>query len=201
MRNVAIILTSHCNSKRMKDIYKLRVMYWLKYTPFKIYFVDSANYGMDDPKILNHINFSQFIFDQYEHKHLINIHSKPHHKPSSFEAYSIKKIINNFKLNEKYKILYKITGKYFIKNWQSLVNFLPRSDKNLIVQFRRDTHNQNCEIFGGSPNIILEILEKQKLNNISLEDAIDLKKITYRLPPLNLLLTYKRSIGDILYYL
>lgn len=189
-----ILLTMYIgNDKYRKNMYENIVDKWLKYTNFEIFSVDSSG------KYLN--NKSKRLY-QYSFKQ-----NKPfqNENPSVFEKDSILNILKYYKhIFKKFDIIFKVTGKYFIKDLENIIPYIP-NDADIILQNQNNTHKQNSELVGIKTNIIEEILNlinnKKGFEEILFSTIIDNKYINYKLPPLKIKNNIKRGDNSILKYL
>lgn len=190
INEIAILLTTYCSDSERIEIYEKRVMRWLTDSPFDVYLVDSANTGMKNPEILNHPRYQQLLFNQKAPEHYNKIKclvsdekllNNPDYAHTTYERYSVVLAIRKFHFIGKYKLLYKITGKYFIPDWNHLLNVRG----NCIFQSKHRYAYQNSELFGCGPLGMLHIFMKMKNEKI-LEEVLGCLNPTYRLPPLKL---------------
>ena len=140
-----IILTSYVNQER-KDMYLERIKKWLK-TGIDIYLVDSNNQGF----ILTSSNYNQFLFDQSKEEY----YKKYKNNSTHLELKSILKIVEHFKLTEKYDFIYKITSKYYFDKYNLLYD---TKGFDIICQCRRTKTKQNSELVGFKSDKIIDIL-------------------------------------------
>jgi len=175
--------------KNKEQLYYNIVNRWLNNTSFDIYIVDSSNTGLQ----IIHPRLYQYKFEQYDKFVTSN--------PSKYEINSIFKIINHFNF-EKYDMIIKITGKYFIPDFESYIKQIDSAD--LILQNRIDTHGQNTELLAINYKIIHDFINQYNDKYNSFENYVYSKKHkynTYRFKALILDAYTKRSDGSILKYL
>ena len=190
INEIAILLTTYCSNNERIEMYEKRVIRWLTETLLNIYLVDSANNGLKNPEILNHPRYKQLLFNQKANEHYTkikclvsneNLLNIPDYAHTTYERYSVVLAIRKFKFIGNYKLVYKITGKYFIPDWNELLNV----EGNCIFQSQHRPRYQNSELFGCGPIAMLHIFMKMN-NEKCLEEILGGLKPTYRLPPLKL---------------
>jgi hypothetical protein len=196
---ICIILTTYINSKEKEKMYLERVKKWLK-TGIDIYLVDSNNKGLP---IVNK-KYHQYLFDQSKEKYF----NKNSNNSTLLEIKSLIKIINYYQLTNKYDYIYKITGKYYIKEYNNLY-ILPEKKYDIINQYRSHKGWNNSEIVGFHSSKIINLLNnilnmngvfEKGLGTLKKNKNIKIKK----LQPLTVVkCSYfaKRNIGDTLYKL
>ena len=207
--NYAVIFSMYIGEqKERRDVYENRVKRWLDETScIDFYTTDSSNnYLFFDKKTgkptshyYNDPRLHQFAFQQDNKFQSGN--------PSVPERNALLKALEHFKNEfQKYRIVFKITGKYFIPNFDKLIKFesIPK-DTQIVFQSRTDTNGQNTEVIGFAPAIFADVI-KQINDDITIEAlvaGINKRKLykTYRLPKLKLDAFTKRSDGSTLRYL
>ena len=196
---ICIILTTYINSNEKENMYLERVKKWLK-TGIDIYLVDSNNKGL--PIVDNH--YYEYLFDQSKEDYY-----KSKNNSSILEINSLIKIINYYQLTKKYDYIYKITGKYFIKEYKKLY-ILPKEKYDIINQHRSRKNWNNSEIVGFNSSKIINLLNYiLNINDGGFEKGLgSLKKYKNlkikKLQPLTVVkCSYfaKRNKGDTLYIL
>ena len=200
-RTKCIILVTYITDDN-KDMYFKRLNMWLD-TGIDIYLVDSNNIGFNIKKN----NYNQFIFDQTIEPY----YKKNYTNTSILEINSLIKIINYYDLTKKYDYIYKITGKYYIDNYNKL-NIHNNEKYDLILQskYRINISWQNSELVGYKSNKILYYLnlilnhgdgiferglgwlKKDKKNTYKILDKIKINNLHGYVP---------RAAGDTLKYL
>lgn len=167
---------------------------WLQNTKIPIYIVDSSGRYLFENS--EYPNLHQFTFKQEEKRKRRN--------PSMKEKDSIEKIIDcNFEGIAEHDFVYKITGKYFIDNFERIcIDCLP-CDADYILQNNTLTNGQNTELIGFKPSLTKELLSDiSPIKNFE-SVARDLiynhpnRKI-YRLPQIYIDNDMQRSDGTIL---
>lgn len=182
-----ILLTMYIKNK--EQLYYNIVNRWLNETSLDIYIVDSSNTGLQ----IIHPRLYQYKFEQGDKFVTSN--------PSKYEINSISKIINHFNF-KKYDMIIKITGKYFIPNFESYIKTIDSAD--LILQNRTDTHGQNTELLSIKLDLIHGFINQYTGSYNNFENYVYCKQHnynTYRFKPLILDEYTKRSDGSILKYL
>jgi len=191
-----VLLTMYV--KNNKELYEKRVYRWLNDTNLDIYIVDSSGIGIKQ----KHERLHQYVFKQDLEIGKYSV--------SVYEKNSILKAIKYFEedfLN--YNIVFKITGKYFIPDFEKIITPIPNNIE-IVLQNLRITHGQNTEIVGFKPEIIKEIIECIENDNFfisSFESVMYIinnnlsKYKKYRLPKIKLDDYTKRSDDSILYEL
>ena len=184
-----VLLTMYV--KNNPEIYEKRVHKWLNNTNLDIYIVDSSGIGINQ----KHERLRQYIFEQES--------EFSNYSVSVCEKNSILKAIEYFEEDFlKYNIVFKITGKYFIPDFEEIITQIPENIE-VVLQKLTITHGQNTEIVGFKPEIIREIIEFIT-PDLSFEKTMYIintlpKYKKYRLPRLKLDDYTKRSDGSILY--
>jgi hypothetical protein len=179
--------------KNNPEMYEKRVHRWLNNTDLDIYIVDSSGIGINQ----KHERLHQYVFEQD-----LEISKN---SVSVCEKNSILKAIEYFKEDFlKYNIVFKITGKYFIPDFEEIITQIPENIE-VVLQNLTITHGQNTEIVGFKPEIIREIIEFIA-NGFSFENTMYIintlpKYKKYRLPRIKLDDYTKRSDNSILYEL
>jgi hypothetical protein len=175
------------------ELYEKRVKRWLDETDFDIFIVDSSGIGIKQTDE----RLKQYVFTQNPDFERFSV--------SVSEKNSILKAIDYF--NDDlldYDIIFKITGKYFIPDFEYIVTTIP-DDTDIVFQNLQITHGQNTELVGFRPNIIKDIIlnisHEKSFENVMREVQYNDKYIKHRFPPLILDEYAKRSDGSILYYL
>jgi hypothetical protein len=200
-KRYCILLGMYIGTKpERRAIYENRAKKWLDNTSIDIYTVDSSGellFTSDtDKKYFNHPRLHQYTFKQKG--------SQVMHGPSVAEKNSMIKAFKHFKKDfEKYEIVFKITGKYFIPTFEKVVDFPEKVD--MVFQYRRDTHGQNTEVIGFSPMVFKEIVTQINDDTTIEELSCSIRKgkmyRTHRLPKMKLDQFTKRSDGSTLKYL
>lgn len=182
-----ILLTMYV--KNRENLYTNIVNRWLNETNLDIYIVDSSNKGIS----INHPRLFQYKFEQLENFAVKN--------PSIYEVNSILEAIRHFNF-KNYDMVIKITGKYFIPQLETCIDYLPKSD--IILQYRTDTNGQNTEILAIKPSLIYDVISGYRNNQSCLENFIcNIKNNynSYRFYSFKLDSLVKRSDGSVLNFL
>jgi len=202
LQKFAIVLTMYNNKKlnpSKYEMYKKRLIKWLEESEFDIYVVNSGGTPID----INHKRLFQYNFDQYNNP----IVSKDMFSTTHLESISILQLLDKYDIENKYDFVFKITGKYFIKDFINIVKCLP-SDCDIAFQYSRNNYNQNSEVVGSRASLFRLIYERcvkepyimeQTLNIIQRENKYKM----YTLPsiPIPTELRVKRAAGDELHNL
>ena len=195
-KKLCIIITTHINSNEKYNIYLPRVKKWIQ-TGYDIYLVDSNNKGLN----IKYPNYKEYLFNQQNQKYYhSNVNS------SILEINSLIKIINHFHLTTKYDYIYKVTGKYFINEYQHL--YINEKDTyDLILQSRCKMNFNNSEIVGFHSTKIISYLNyiinlkdtlfEKGLGNLKNNNKIKIKQLK-PLTVVKLPNYVKRAYGDIL---
>lgn len=183
----AILLTMYVKGR--EQLYSNIVYQWLNKTNLDIFIVDSSNQGLP----ITHPRLKYCIFEQ--NVPFVN------YNPSIYEVNSILNAFKHFKMFENYDMVIKVTGKYFIPNF-NLTN-IP-ADADIIVQKQRDTSFQNTELFAAKPHLFYNIFQKynKKMNLEQYISYLYLQKFKmYRFNAFKLDQSAKRGDGRIITYL
>jgi len=187
--NIAIILTMYTKDKERADMYYKNLKKWSK-SGFDIYCVESNGYKYDIPGI------EYLVFNQDD-----TMRGK---STSIQEKNSIQKIYNYFKSKFiRYDFIFKVTGKYYIKNLYDVLDYIPY-DTEVLLQNNTGTYGQNSEIMGAKPTIFFNIVNQinGKTFEQTLYDIAKSKKYkTYRLQRLYFDDKVQRSDGSYLDFL
>lgn len=189
---VAILLTAYIsNDNERAEMYEKNIKRWINDTNLNIFLVDSSNVGSK----LKNSRFKQYVFDQKE---------KFGSSSTILEKKSILGALYYFKKDfSKYDIIFKVTGKYFIPDFNNIVKYIP-SDAKIIVQHSASTSGQNTELFGATPRIMKEIVSDMN-TDIFEEHLYKIickgKYKIYRFPKFKLDQRIKRGDGFALRYL
>lgn len=209
-----LLLTMYANTDEKIRMYNFVLNEWLTKTNFDIFTVDSANSEMF--KESTNKRWKPFSFLQ----------EKDAFKNSSFlELNSIEKCYNTYQKDfESYDYIFKLTGKYFLPDFENLLKYVKddiiiqnnifltentfktRSFNNLLFPNKKQQH---CELFGFKPILLADLLnifdkEFHIDKTYILEKALFQfysKYSTLRLPKLKPSTSFKRGCGDILQYL
>jgi hypothetical protein len=156
------------NDKKKQKLYEKNISDWLTYTPFNIYTVESSG------KTLNIKNqrLHQFTYKQ-----------KHGHKPraSLTEKYSILLLLQEYPQIENYKLVFKITGKYFCPNFMNEYKNIPTGSNIILQNASKNLDLENTECIGMNGHIIKDILSFIKEGNWFYE-------LFYRIVKMNFLL-------------
>jgi len=189
----AILLTMHANTTEKIEMYKTVLNYWLDFTEFDIFTVDSA--ASDDFKISNHDRWKPFSFKQDGSYEVSRV--------SEYEIDSLEKAANYFQW-ENYDIIFKTTGKYFVPLLENTVKFVP-SDAQCVFQSIHTYKSQNSELLGIRPEDFSALVStfRDQWFKRNLEETLlfyALHKTCHRLPSLEVspFTRYHRSYGDLL---
>ena len=179
--------------KNNVELYEKRVKRWLDETDFDIFIVDSSGIGIKQ----TNERLKQYVFTQ-------NL---------DFERFSVSVSEKNSILNAieyfnddflEYDIIFKITGKYFIPNFESVITTIP-DDTDIVFQNLQITHGQNTELVGFKPelikDIILNISHEKSFENVISEVQFNNQYTKHRFQPLILDEYARRSDGSTLIYL
>lgn len=196
----AVLLTMY-NSPDRYDMYENVVKKWLFETPCEIYIVDSHGTGFPT---LQSQRLHVFSFRQNQPSP-----GKPNFfsnrwwwRISHLERDSILKAETHFRNDwSKYDLIFKITGKYFVPQFQDLVkNYVPK-DTEIVLQYSTAIWGQNSEIVGSKPYLIVPIVSRiQKFTSyesVLWKIAFEKKYKISRLPSIHLENPVKRSDGGI----
>lgn len=175
------------------ELYEKRTKRWLDETDFDIFIVDSSGIGIKQ----TNERLKQYVFTQ----------------DPSFEKFSVSVSEKNSILNAieyfnddflEYDIIFKITGKYFIPNFESVITTIP-DDTDIVFQNLQITHGQNTELVGFKPelikDIILNISHEKSFENVINEVQFNNEYTKHRFQPLLLDEYARRSDGSTLIYL
>ena len=209
-KRYAILFTMYIgDTKDRRDIYENRISRWLEESKdIDLYTVDSSNNYLFFDKKTNTAT-SKHFYDQRLHQFAFKQKKGfQSGNPSVPERNSIMEALEYFHKDfKKYDIVFKITGKYFIPQFDEKIRFnsIPKGT-NIVLQNRRDTNGQNSEVIGIAPSIFEKIIS-QIDDEITFEEVLaglrknkQLYKI-HRLPKLKLDAFTKRSDGSTLRYL
>lgn len=177
------------NEPARRQVYLHRLRRWLCETSFDIYAVDSSGETLP----IQHPRLKQFAFQQ----------SKDASTSSTVaESASILKACAYFMEDfQKYDLIFKVTGKYFLPSFEHVTLSIP-SDAQVVFQNRFDFLHQNTEITGYSPYLLYyltknihgdEIYERQ-MKRVGDNPLIKV----YRLPRMKLQDFTSRGNGDVL---
>ena len=164
---------------------------WLKYTNFDIKIVESSDYP----------------FNQYKSNPRVQVYSFKSDKTytckacpqTPYEAESILLAFKNMNLSRYDKII-KVTGKYFLPNFEKYVNDIP-NNAEIFFQNSTSFNMQNSEFFGCKTKFLEEIMNlifensKKDMNFEQTLYSIKDKYKVYRFPPIKLDSPIQRS-GD-----
>lgn len=197
--SICVILTMYSINKERIDLYRENVYKWIK-TGLPIFSVDSNDENGDKLQIKRQQNYFPYYFQQKpEEDHLNN--------SSILETASLKRVFNVFPELSNFKIIFKITGKYFLPKFTDMIKYFPY-DSDIIVQNQNTTHGQNCEIFGSKYEIFKNIINHPSIikSNTPLEVVLrefskNKKYKSYRMRPLKPEKKVKRGDGNQLEFL
>jgi len=172
---------------------------WLNNTNLDIYVVESSKYPFKE--FLNNPRIKIYSFESKSKYNCVSCDATP------YEAESILLAFKNLNLKKYDKIL-KITGKYYLENFENLINKIP-DDADIFFQNTQNQgwKQQNSELFGCKTIFLEPIMKLILLNskkNMNFESTIYLlndikinnkKLIIYRFPKIKLLEPIRRS-GD-----
>jgi hypothetical protein len=203
--NACILLTTTVNIKTTDylnpynqpasrlAIYKTAIDKWLANTDFTIYVVESSNYGFPEYRNNPRVKVFTFVSD-------LDINCK-HCSATPYEAESILKAFNHFKLNRYQKII-KVTGKYYIPGMDKLIKDIPDTADLYFQNLHDDERKiQNSEIFGCRTSLlptVMKLIIDNSYINMNFEStlySIQSRYTIYRFPPIALETPIKRS-GD-----
>ena len=153
--NITILLTCTCrvqdnitwlvqrNSSLRRDMYVINIKKWLKNTDFNIVVVENSGYKFNElNKYVSDrfeiISFDYSEIDKDDQKKLKKMRSKGQH-----EMYSINYAYNKSKIIKKNEYLFKLTGRYFIPNFISILKKHNFKKYNYIVQHDADKISLN----------------------------------------------------------
>ena len=191
---ICLLLTMYVSDdKNRRDMYERNVLRWINESNIDIFTVDSSGRGLR----IEHPRLHQFIFDQGVGLVL--------HDPSVYEKKSILSALEHFFVQfSNYDIIFKLTGKYFVPDFEKISKFIP-SDAELVVQNSVITHGQNTELLGCRykimKNIINLIDDDTSFELMSKKIVCSKKYKTYRIPQLKLDQRVKRGDGSYLLFL
>jgi hypothetical protein len=179
--------------KNNVELYEKRVKRWLDETDFDIFIVDSSGIGIKQ----TNERLKQYVFTQEPYFDRFSV--------SVSEKNSILNAIEYFNDDFlEYDIIFKITGKYFIPNFDYVITTIP-DDTDIVFQNLQITHGQNTELVGFRPNIIKDIIlnisHEKSFENVMREVQYNNEYIKHRFPPLILDEYARRSDGSTLIYL
>ncbi len=167
--NTALIITMYIgNDKKRQKLYEKNILDWLKYTPFKIYTVESSGRKLN----INHERLHEFTYKQ-----------KHGHKPraSLTEKYSILLLLEEYPEIEHYKLVFKITGKYFCPNFMDEYKNIPNGSNIILQNFSKNLDLENTECIGMNGNRIKDILSFIKEGNWFYELFYNIVKMNFLL--------------------
>ena len=136
--------------KERFDMYKKIINKYLEKTNLKLHIIESSNSNLlgEFYKDNDRISYHTFQLDKP-----VFFNNIENNSTSSFEAYSILKAYQAFRLDKYDKIL-KVTGRYYIPNVENIINsFEDRYDLYVQSQSHDDHRSQRSEIFGMKSNI------------------------------------------------
>ena len=179
--------------KNNVELYEKRVKRWLDDTDFDIFVVDSSGVGIKQ----SNERLKQYVFTQNPNFERVSV--------SESEKNSILNAIEYFNDDFlEYDIIFKITGKYFIPNFDYVITNIP-DDTDIVFQNLQITHGQNTELIGFRPelikDIILNISHEKSFENVMREVQYNNEYTKYRFQPLILDEYAKRTDGSTLIYL
>ena len=185
-----VLLSMYCSPERYNMYYDVCIK-WLINTNLPIFVIDS--YG-NEPNLFN-ISSSKLQIHSFQQKNkevIIN--------PSVSEKESLLKALEIFDFSE-YDIIFKVTGKYYSSMFETFLPYIP-SDAQIILQYNRNTDEQNSEVVGIKSTMFKQVIEEIN-NNTTFEKVLKNTKnlISYRLPPLSIDKKVSRSDGSILDFL
>ena len=132
--------------KNNVELYEKRVKRWLDDTDFDIFVVDSSGVGIKQ----SNERLKQYVFTQNPNFERVSV--------SESEKNSILNAIEYFNDDFlEYDIIFKITGKYFIPNFDYVITNIP-DDTDIVFQNLQITHGQNTELIGFRPELIKDII-------------------------------------------
>jgi ABC-type antimicrobial peptide transport system permease subunit len=179
----ALLLTtavdlSDCDER--KKIYAKQIDKWLKETDLDIFVIESTNTG--------------FSYIPPNERLKIIVKDIPKNEPSSqskhqsssqSEYQSLLEILNE--IPEEYDYIFKVTGRYFLKDLHLILKDIPDADIYLQKNCNDITNSQNSEYFGIKRNILQKLLRRFKTNKNMENNLYDFIKNNnlkfYRLEP------------------
>lgn len=187
MNKISIILTTTVNVTRHSafqedkneriNTYLKSIISWLKNTDLNIIVVENSGYLFEELKNelnLYHDRFELITFDEKEQKyegHQMHLQSK-----GGLEINSIWYAYNNSKLLQNSSFIIKITGRFYIQDFQYFIN-----NKNLDnYDCLRQAFKNRCEIVGTSKNKFDLIFNKNLFVNNGIYDYHVENVYTYR---------------------
>ena len=160
------------NKEERRNTYLKSILKWLNETDFNIVLVENSGYKFDELKYLLEKHKSRFEIITFceanmeNAKFLENNNSK-----GSSEIYSINYAYDNSDLLKKATFIIKVTGRYFIPDFQ---NYLSNFDMNNYDVLTQNDVNK-CEIVGCHINHFSDIFNNNLLN----EDGIYTGHVEY----------------------
>ena len=169
------------DSRERKQLYMDNVYKWLAYTNFDIFTVESSGVDLG----ISHPRLKSYSFIQPYNNGNISL----------MEKSSILRASQIFDFLE-YDMIFKITGKYFLPEFESMSKKIP-PDSQLIIQNR---HNflQNSEIVGMRSHLLVPIISKIDFMFEKTIGSIIHDYTTYRLYTLKMDKKVARNNGSVL---
>ncbi len=165
--NSSINYLNQSDYKERIDTYIKSIKNWLTNTNFNIVIVENSNYNfneLDDLKKIYKNRFEIISFDEKNIKNfnnILNSSSKGDH-----ELLAINYAYNNSNFIKNSKLLFKITGRYYVPELEGLINSINIDDYDYFIQYNKI----NCEIIGTS---ILNFYKLFKIENKQLDQFIE----------------------------
>ncbi len=144
----AIILTTAVdlkNKDERKKLYTKQIERWLNETDLDLFVIESTNTGFSD--ILPHPRLKIIIKDISKDQ-----------SSSQSESQSLLQALEE--IPKEYNYIFKVTGRYFLKDFDSVLKDLPDADIYLQKHCNDILSFQNSEYFGMERNLLIEMLKR-----------------------------------------
>ena len=155
--NWVLLLTTSVNvgynSANRLEQYRKSINHWLKYSNLDLYIIESTGYKFEEYK-----NNPRIFIHTFTPK--IKTNRPDLFSSSQLESESILEAYKHFKEKwKKYNVIFKLTGKYFIPNFENYMKNIPLCD--IYIQNRDSWKNfVATEIFGFNKKMIYKIYNK-----------------------------------------
>ena len=169
MSDTIIILTTTVNifnvnkifqksSSERLQTYISSINKWLK-TDFKIVVVDNSGYTFPEINITKNLHVISYYYDNIDveekDKFILFSNEKGHH-----EMLAINYAFNHIPSQWNYQKIFKLTGRYFIPNFEQYVDNIP--DEAVYYIQKRDIM---CELYGGKKEKVIDLFKLPTLKN------------------------------------
>ncbi len=181
------------NSNERKVMYEEIIKLWLKNTNFKIVVVENSgsNFNLEKNKRLEILSFT---YPEKDKKLLDKYEAKGQH-----EMYSIQYACKNSKFIKDCDYVIKITGRYFIPEFEKIINKL-LLNQDCIRQSQIWRNMNRCEIVGCHKKLINDIFYFPLKNDMMEQEMMNrMKNYTIlELPKMKLHKPTKQGVGNLI---